>query len=100
MVLKIYAELDLTLKLLALQQSQNLLAFLFSLGWSPTDLPRREFNQPGQVPGLHRSDPGSGESPVQVLGRPLPAGGRRGCSDGRLGPEQSRVTGGALSPPE
>lgn len=67
------------------------------LGGCSSDLSCRQSDQPGQVPGLHRSDPGSREGPVQVLGRPLPAGERSGCSDGRAGLEQSRVTGKDLS---
>lgn len=62
------------------------------LGWGSTYLSCWQFNQPGQVPGIHRSDPGSRKGPVQVLGLPLPAGGKCGCSDGRAGLEQSRVT--------
>lgn len=64
----------------------------FVSGGSSPDLPCWQSDQPGQVPGLHRADPGSGEGPVQVLGRPLPAG-ESGYSDGRAGLEQSRVTG-------
>ncbi len=70
----------------------RLILFSF-LGGSSSDLPCRQSNQPGQIPGLHRSDPGSREGPVQVLGRPLPAGETSGCGDGRAGQEQSRVTG-------
>lgn len=67
---------------------------LFSPGGSSSDLTRRQSDQPGQVSGLNRPDPGSREGPVQVLGHPLPAGETSGCSDGRAGLEQSRVTGG------
>lgn len=69
------------------------LSLFFLIGGSSADLPCWQSNQPGQVPGLHRSDLGSREGPVQVLGQPLPAGERSGCSDGRAGLEQSRVTG-------
>lgn len=63
------------------------------LGGCSSDLSRWQSNQSGQVPGIHGSDPRSREGPVQVLGRPLPAGEKCGCSDGRAGQEQSRVTG-------
>lgn len=66
--------------------------FLTSSGGCSPDLPRWQSDQPGQVPGLHGTDPGSREGPVQVLGHPLPAGETSGCSDGRAGLEQSRVT--------
>lgn len=76
-----------------LKTSWSVIYFFCQLvGWCPSDLPCRQSDQPGQVSSLHRTDPRSGKGPVQVLGRPLPAG-ESGCSDGRVGPEQSRVTG-------
>lgn len=84
-------------------QCQNCDLFIFCLrqsvmaplspGWSTSDLPRRQSDQPRQVSSIHGSDLGSREGPVQVLGHPLPAGEKSGCSDGRAGLEQSWVTG-------
>lgn len=72
----------------------SLSLLLFSPGGSSSDLTCRQSDQPGQVSSLNRPDPRSREGPVQVLGHPLPAGETSGCSDGRAGLEQSRVTGG------
>lgn len=75
-----------------------LFSYVVFLGGSSSDLSCWQSNQLSQVPGLHRTDPGSREGPVQVLGHPLPAGERSGCSDGRAGLEQSRVTGEYITP--
>lgn len=68
-------------------------SLLLISGWGSSDLSRRESHKPGQVPGVHGTDPGGRKGPVQVLGHPLPAGENSGYSDGRAGLEQSRVTG-------